>query len=106
MVTAIRERCHRSLEHRLTNLLLAFFGANGIMACISCQSQDQRQFQAEINIHLPGLEVLNKAGVLVFPTVVICLHCGAAQFTIPQKELQELSEGSERADVPNSSYSE
>jgi uncharacterized OB-fold protein len=69
------------------------------MACIYCESQDQRQFQAEVNIHLLGLKVLNKAGVLVFPTVMVCLHCGAAQFTIPQKELQELSKDSERSDV-------
>lgn len=67
------------------------------MRCITCESEDQRQFQAEINIHFAGLEALNKAGVLLFPTVLICLNCGSAQFTIPEKELRQLSEGSERS---------
>ncbi len=67
------------------------------MICTTCKSEDQSQFEAEINIHFAGTEALNKAGVLLFPTLLICLHCGSAQFTIQEKELQQLSEGSQRS---------
>jgi hypothetical protein len=30
----------------------------------------------------------------VFPKIVVCLNCGFAEFTVPERELQVLSQGS------------
>jgi hypothetical protein len=32
--------------------------------------------------------------VWVFPKLVVCLHCGFAEFALPQRELQVLEQGS------------
>jgi len=44
---------------------------------------------------LGGLESLNKPLVWVFPKVVVCLDCGAAQFTIPDAEVKLIQENLE-----------
>ncbi len=62
------------------------------MQCLSCNSENQKQLHAEINIHLPGLRSLNKPGVLVFPIITVCLDCGFAEFRIAEREVQQLSE--------------
>ena len=41
-------------------------------------------------IHVPGLKGIDKPIVWVFPHIVICLDCGAAQFVVPELELQTL----------------
>jgi hypothetical protein len=64
------------------------------MACKSCQSEDQSNFTAEIAIHFPGLEGLNKPIVWVFQTILVCLDCGFAEFAIPDTELRVLGEES------------
>jgi hypothetical protein len=63
------------------------------MACKSCGSDNQRKFSAELNIHFPGLEALDKPAVLVFPNLWVCLRCGFAEFTILEAELQRLEKG-------------
>jgi hypothetical protein len=63
------------------------------MACKSCGSNDQRGFGAEINIHLPGREALDKPAVLVFPMLLVCLHCGFTEFIISDSELSQLAQG-------------
>jgi hypothetical protein len=45
---------------------------------------------AEINIHLPRDR--DKAAVLLFPELVVCLDCGIAEFTVPEVELRRLGE--------------
>jgi len=40
----------------------------GLMTCKSCNSENQRRFNSEINVHLPGLKNLDKAPVLYFPS--------------------------------------
>jgi hypothetical protein len=62
-------------------------------SCTSCQSEDQKTFTAEIAIHFPGIEGLNKPIVWVFPKTSVCLDCGIAQFTLPEKELEVLRTG-------------
>jgi hypothetical protein len=62
------------------------------MACRSCESENQTEFGAEINIHFPGRKGLDKPAVLVFPKLVVCLDCGFTQFTIPETELRLLGE--------------
>jgi hypothetical protein len=59
------------------------------MTCRSCGS-NQTEYGAEINIHLP--KDRDKAAVLVFPKLVVCLDCGVAEFTIPEAELRLLGE--------------
>lgn len=59
--------------------------------CLVCGSEDVRNFTAEALIHLPGFKNLDKPGVLVFPTLLICLDCGMAQFVVPDAELRRLA---------------
>ena len=63
------------------------------MSCKSCQSQNQRNFNGEIAIHFPGLKGLDKPIVWVFPKLLVCLDCGFAEFTVPERELQVLEQG-------------
>ena len=58
------------------------------MSCRSCASEKQTEFGAEINIHFPGRKGLDKAALLVFPKLVVCLDCGFTEFTIPENELR------------------
>ena len=60
------------------------------MPCKLCGSDNQKEFDAEINIHFPGLKGLEQPGILVFPQLVVCLNCGFAEFTVPETELRPL----------------
>jgi len=64
------------------------------MACKECHSDRQRVFNGEIAIHFRGLEGLDQPIVWVFRETVVCLHCGFTEFTVPERELQVLSQGS------------
>ena len=64
------------------------------MFCKSCQSENERNFNGGIGMHFPGLEGLDKPIVWVFPKVLVCLDCGFAEFTVPEKELRVLMTGS------------
>ena len=61
--------------------------------CRSCQSANHSAFNSEIAVHFPGLEGLDKPIVWVFPKLLVCLHCGFAEFTVPERELQVLEQG-------------
>jgi hypothetical protein len=61
-----------------------------VMTCRLCGSNNQAEYDAEINIHLPRDG--DKAAVLVFPKLVVCLDCGVAEFAIPEAELRLLRE--------------
>lgn len=62
------------------------------MACKSCKSENQSDFNGEIGIHFPGLKGLEKPLVWVFPKLVVCLDCGVTEFVIPETELRVLRE--------------
>ena len=62
------------------------------MWCKSCQSQNRRNLNGEIAIHFPGLKGLDKPIVWVFPKFLVCLDCGFAEFTVPERELQVLEQ--------------
>jgi hypothetical protein len=62
------------------------------MACRICALDDLREFGAEISIAFAEPQNLNKPPVLVFPRLVVCLHCGFTEFTIPGSELRLLSQ--------------
>jgi hypothetical protein len=61
-----------------------------MMSCRSCSSNNRAEYDAEVNIHLP--KDRDKAAVLVYPRLVVCLDCGLAEFTIPDAELHQLWE--------------
>jgi hypothetical protein len=44
-------------------------------------------------IHFLGLKTIDMPVVWVFPEVVVCLHCGAAEFAVPEAELRQLAKG-------------
>jgi hypothetical protein len=49
-----------------------------------------------MNIHFPGIQGLDIPGVWIFPTVLVCMDCGTAQFTIPEAEREKLEDGDYR----------
>jgi hypothetical protein len=61
-----------------------------VVSCRSCSSNNRAEYDAEVNIHLPNDR--DKAAVLVYPRLVVCLDCGVAEFTIPEAELRLLGE--------------
>jgi hypothetical protein len=61
------------------------------MICKGCHSEKQSVFNGEIAIHFPGLEGLDKPIVWLFPKLVVCLHCGFAEFAVAERELQVLT---------------
>jgi|HubBroStandDraft_4_1064222.scaffolds.fasta_scaffold1382777_1 hypothetical protein len=54
------------------------------MSCLSCVSDHQVEFPAEMIIHYSGRENLDKHGVWVFTNILVCLDCGFSSFTAPQ----------------------
>jgi len=69
------------------------------MGCRFCNSTDVRVFTAEMNIHFPGPENINKPSVFVFPSVTICLNCGCADFVVHGEPLQELKNIATKSDA-------
>jgi hypothetical protein len=67
------------------------------VSCKSCQSYNQRNFNGEIAIHLPGLDGLDKPLVWVFPKLVVCLNCGFTEFSILGTELRQLAKSDPHA---------
>ena len=61
------------------------------MPCKRCDSDDQQRFSAEMNIHFPYREGLDKPSVPTCPEVVICLKCGLAEFSLPEASLRQLT---------------
>jgi len=59
----------------------------------TCGHNNRRQFPAEINIHFPGMEGLDRPSVWVFPRLQVCLDCGLTQFEIAETQLRRLTEG-------------
>jgi predicted nucleic-acid-binding Zn-ribbon protein len=66
------------------------------MPCEKCGSELQAQFDAEMNIHFPGSDGRDKAAILLYPRLLICLDCGFTEFTTPKKELPNLAKGAAR----------
>jgi len=61
------------------------------MSCAFCTSTNQTEFPAEVNIHRLGLSNADRAGVFVFPRVLVCLDCGFSSFMTPEPELGQLA---------------
>jgi hypothetical protein len=63
------------------------------MPCPCCRSNNEGSFPAEIAVHFPGIEGLDKPIVWVFPKLLLCLDCGFTQFVTPEEPLRQLREG-------------
>jgi hypothetical protein len=63
------------------------------MACLSCGSEKQTEFDTEMIIHFPGRKGLDQPVIPVFPKVAICFRCGATLFAVPETELRLLEKG-------------
>lgn len=64
-----------------------------VMPCNKCASENQREFSAEVAIHFTGIAGLQKPIVWTFPKLLVCLHCGQAEFNVPERELTVLVTG-------------
>lgn len=62
------------------------------MKCEHCGLDTQSRFTAEVAIHFPGLEGLNRPIVWVFPELFVCLNCGKADFVVSNNDLRKLAE--------------
>jgi hypothetical protein len=56
------------------------------------QSQQIREYSAEMNVPFPCIKGLNIQIVWVFAPVLVCLECGKGKFTIPDAERTTLIE--------------
>lgn len=56
------------------------------------------EFLAELCVHFPGREKLDKPAVFLVAKVSVCLQCGSAGFTVPATDLSRLRE--DRGEVP------
>ena len=63
------------------------------MKCRSCGSVNRQMFIGEMGIRSPGLKGLDKPVVWVFPELIVCLDCGAAEFVVAEAELRVLAKG-------------
>jgi len=70
------------------------------MPCYVCNSEVQKEFSSEIAIHFPGKANLSVPHVFVFPSLLVCLGCGFAEFSIPQDDLRRLAEGYAAGPLP------
>ena len=61
------------------------------MTCGSCGSVSLHKFESEIAIHFSRLKDIEKHPVVVFAELVVCLHCGKAEFIVPEKQLASLA---------------
>jgi hypothetical protein len=69
------------------------------MLCLSCNPENQAEFGAEVNIHFRGLQTLGNPGILLVPTLLVCLECGSTEFTIPKNELALLAKSAPIAEA-------
>ena len=69
------------------------------MRCKSCKPESQLKFGAEMIIHFPGLEGLDKPIVWVFPKLLVCMDCGFTEFAIPETELALLASGMRKSEA-------
>jgi hypothetical protein len=82
---------------RGSQLELPRMGEYMAMACSSCGSQQQSEFSAEMVIHFPGREGLDKPVVPVMAKIKLCFICGCSLFTVPEAEIDLLKRGAAAA---------
>ena len=67
--------------------------ANSVMTCSQCGSAKQSALTGEVAIHFAQRQDWHNPMLWVFPKLVICLQCGLAEFSLPNRELQVLALG-------------
>ena len=60
------------------------------MACLICGSTREKEFAAEMVIHVGGLTNIDNPGVWVFPKLVTCMDCGVVRFKVSKTDLSSL----------------
>ncbi len=71
------------------------------MICRRCSSNKLNKFGAEMNVHFPGWEGLEKPSVGMFTEIAVCLDCGFAEFFVPEAELPKLGTTRQRSTCPS-----
>jgi hypothetical protein len=61
------------------------------MSCHTCRSDDRREYSAEMLVHGGGIKNIDNSGVMLFPKLLVCVHCGFSQFTVLKAELPSLA---------------
>jgi hypothetical protein len=61
------------------------------MTCGSCGFASVRKFESETSIHFSRLKDVEKRPLVVFAELAVCLHCGKAEFIVPEKQLASLA---------------
>lgn len=64
-----------------------------LMLCPSCRVGNPVEFGSEMMLHFNGIKNVNNPSVWLFPTVLICLVCGVARFSVPEAKLASLAAG-------------
>jgi hypothetical protein len=62
-------------------------------SCANCGSSKLLTYDAEANIHFPGLRNVLHASVFAFPKLTICLDCGQITSKLSENELRMLRQG-------------
>jgi hypothetical protein len=57
---------------------------------------NEKEFAAEMVIHLGGPTNIDNPGIWVFPKLVTCLDCGVVRFFVSKTELASLVAGTPR----------
>ena len=61
------------------------------MSCKRCASDVVNEFSAELAIHFPGWEGLERPVVWAFPRLMVCLGCGLVEFELLPEQLEQLN---------------
>ena len=61
-----------------------------LVVCKSCGATNQNSLSAEMAIHVPGIENLDRPTLWVFPRIVVCMNCGFSEFFISKDKLQSV----------------
>ena len=64
------------------------------MGCKKCSSDRQSKFSTEMSFYFSGWAGIDKEPVSAWPEVLICFNCGFAEFTVADRELSALAQGS------------
>jgi len=60
------------------------------VVCKSCGGANRNTLNAEIAIHVPGIENLDRPMLWIFPRISVCMNCGFSEFFVPKEKLQFL----------------
>jgi ribosomal protein L37E len=65
------------------------------MTCKRCGSNHVKDFDGEVAIQIPEWEGTDKATVMLFPELIVCVRCGVVEFMLPSDKLEQLKNRSQ-----------